>query len=85
MRDSFIENFEQSVVDAMEKNKVPGMAASILIDREVAYCRAWGVSRHGDRSAPMTPDTVCAVMSVAKGFTATAVMQLVENGARCAG
>lgn len=70
---------EQAVHPAPGRPAVPGVVAAVT-DRDgdlysgVAGLRALG----GD--APMTPGTVFALFSTTKAITATAVLQLVEDG-----
>lgn len=61
----------------LRAQRVPGLALAISRGGEVLYVRGYG-SAGGSR--PVTPDTRFAVGSLSKGFTALAVMQLVEAG-----
>ena len=61
----------------MAANRVPGLALAITRGDEVIYLKGYGTAGDGD---PMTPDTQLYVASLSKGFTALAVMQLVEEG-----
>ncbi|GAP34303.1 putative 1,4-butanediol diacrylate esterase [Piscinibacter sakaiensis] len=59
--------------------KVPGVVA-MLTDRQAnLYAGAAGVRRLG-QPAPMTEDTTFAIFSTTKAITATAALQLVEDG-----
>ncbi|MGW0436314.1 serine hydrolase domain-containing protein [Micromonospora sp. NPDC003197] len=57
--------------------RAPGSAVAIVRGDQVAYQRTWGVD--GDEQ-PVTGQTPFLLGSVAKPFTALAVMQLVEAG-----
>lgn len=63
----------------MPRSGVPGLAYAVVTDGEVTSVAARGVVRKGD-ATQVTPDTPFLTGSVSKGFTALAVMQLVEAG-----
>ncbi len=58
---------------------VPGAAVAIVTPDDETMAAAVG-ARHLRSNAPVTPDTLSAVGSVTKSFTATAIMQQVEAG-----
>jgi CubicO group peptidase (beta-lactamase class C family) len=58
---------------------VPGLAYAVVADGEITSAGARGVLRSGG-DAQVTPDTPFVAGSIAKSFTALAVMQLVEAG-----
>ena len=64
---------------AVESKAVPGVVAVAATDKGVLYEGAFGTREVG-KNAPMTPDTVVWIASMTKAITATAAMQLVENG-----
>jgi CubicO group peptidase (beta-lactamase class C family) len=57
---------------------IPGLAVGIVENGEPAYVRAFGV-RDVDTGEPVTVHTLFHIASITKTFTATAVMQLVEQ------
>jgi CubicO group peptidase (beta-lactamase class C family) len=59
--------------------KVPGLAVGIVDRGRPAYARGFGV-RDLATGAPVTADTLFHIASISKTFTATAIMQLVEQG-----
>src|SRR5918997_7085077 len=61
----------------MAANLVPGLALAITRGDEVIYLKGYGTAGNGE---PMTPRTQFYTASLSKGFTALAVMQLVEEG-----
>lgn len=61
----------------MAANSVPGLALAITRGDEVIYLKGYGTDGDGK---PMTPQTQLYIASLSKGFTALAVMQLVEKG-----
>lgn len=71
---------EQQIESEMQDTHVPGLAIAILQDRELIYCRGFGVTSVEDGGLPVTPLTLFRIGSVTKSMTATAVMRLVELG-----
>jgi CubicO group peptidase (beta-lactamase class C family) len=69
-----IDSFIQTQVKA---NRIPGMAIAIVKGDEVVFIKGYGEAASGK---PVTPQTQFYIGSVTKGFTALAVMQLVEQG-----
>ena len=61
----------------MAADRVPGLALAITRGDEVIYLKGYGTAGNGK---PMTPHTQLYIASLSKGFTALAVMQLVEEG-----
>ena len=66
------------VTEQMNKLGIPGMALGIVQDSQVAHVQGFGVADSSGRK--VTPQTPFYIGSVAKSFTALAVMQLVEAG-----
>ena len=64
---------------AVQSKAVPGVVAVAATDKGVLYEGAFGTREVG-KNAPMTLDTVVWIASMTKAITATAAMQLVENG-----
>jgi CubicO group peptidase (beta-lactamase class C family) len=58
---------------------IPGLGVGIVQEGEIVYARGFGVQSL-EKRVPVTPDSIFCVASVAKCFTASAVMQLVEAG-----
>ncbi len=69
-----IDNF---IADTVARNRVPGFSIVIVQDDQMILCKGYGQAASG---RAMTAQTPLYVGSVAKVFTATAVMQLVEQG-----
>ncbi len=59
--------------------QVPGLSAGLAVGDETVFVTAHGLA-DVERRVPMTPETRFRVASHSKVFTATAVMQLVEQG-----
>jgi len=67
------------VQERMSAWSVPGLALAIVEDGKVSVTRGYGLANREQVSA-MTPETVVAVGSTTKPFTAAAILQLVEQG-----
>ena len=66
--------------DAMRQWHVPGAVILVVRDDAILFSKGYGYADQ-ERQTPVTPDaTVFHVHSLSKLFTATAVMQLVEQG-----
>jgi len=79
-RESVVPDFKKIdayVASMFETSQLPGMAVAIVRDDRTVYFRGLGVSR-GD--APVTQDTLFALGSTSKAFTALATLQLVDAG-----
>jgi len=63
----------------MKKNDVTGLSIALVYDQKVVWSEGFG---YADKvgNVPATPETVYRVGSISKLFTATAVMQLAEQG-----
>ena len=59
--------------------KVPGLAVAVVKDGEVVLLEGYGV-RDTATQAPVTPDTLFAIGSSTKAFTATSLAMLVDEG-----
>lgn len=59
--------------------EVPGMAIAIVKDGELVMAQGYGLREVG-RPEPVDADTLFAIASITKGFTASALSMLVEDG-----
>ncbi|MBB6113000.1 CubicO group peptidase, beta-lactamase class C family [Mucilaginibacter lappiensis] len=71
-----IETYLQSIVDS---GNVPGIAIAITNGQDVAYSKGFGVTNVQTREK-LEPRHNFHIASISKTFTATAVMQLAEQG-----
>jgi CubicO group peptidase (beta-lactamase class C family) len=62
----------------MNELKIPGLEAVGVQGDRIVYLQGFGIADASGR--PVTPQTPMLLGSVSKGFTAIAVMQLVEAG-----
>ena len=74
-----LEGFDTFVQQAIEAWNVPGTAVGIVAGGEVVFAQGFG---HRDREAdlPMTPDSLFAIGSTTKAFTATLLGMLADEG-----
>jgi CubicO group peptidase (beta-lactamase class C family) len=67
-------------IEALRKQaEVHGMAISIFNDRQLVYCKAFGVKRT-DTQEPLRTDTVFYGASLSKAVSAVLFLRLVEEG-----
>ncbi len=73
-----VEAFE-TYVNSFVGTRPPGLSTVIALEEDVIYKQGFGMA-DGPRGIPATPDTVYHWGSVTKTVTATAIMQLREQG-----
>ncbi len=73
------DGFDKHVEKLMDQWEVPGMAVAVVRDGEVIYTEGFGV-RDVEKGLPVTPQTLFAIGSVSKPFTALSVGMLVDEG-----
>ncbi|WP_159102374.1 serine hydrolase domain-containing protein [Caldalkalibacillus mannanilyticus] len=66
--------------EAMEKNHVPGAVIIVVKDNEVIYEKGFGYANLESNTEVDPKQSLFRIGSVTKLFTATAIMQLVEQG-----
>jgi len=76
---SFKAEVEKRIVAAMEKGRIVGLSAAVVVDHALAWSKGFGLADL-EHSVPARPQTVYRLASVSKPITAVAVMQLVEEG-----
>jgi len=74
--ETFLDTF---VAEQMETFHVPGLVVTIVKEDQVFLAKGYGYADL-ETGRPMTPQTALRVGSVSKPVTATAVLQLVEQG-----
>ena len=73
-----LNGFDSVVEQVMKEWKVPGIAVAIVKDGKVVYARGYG-QRDVSRQLKVTPDTLFAIGSCSKAFTAAALGILVDE------
>ena len=71
--------FEDFARRAMAAYHVPGASIAIVKDGKIAYAKGFGF-RDVEHNLPVSPETIFAIGSCTKAFTATAVGILVDQG-----
>jgi methyl acetate hydrolase len=74
-----LKSLDDALRRAVESKAMPGVVAVAATDKGIVYEGAFGKRELG-KDAPMTLDTVVWIASMTKAITATAAMQLVEQG-----
>jgi len=70
---------DQFILETIEANNVPGMAACIVKRDKLIWANAYGWA-DVENKIPRTVDTIQNIGSISKTITATAIMQLWEKG-----
>ncbi len=74
---SLSEKIEKYLQGRLTNSDIPGLAIAVVHYDTVIFTKGYGFT--GDRQ-PVTANTPFAIASLSKGFTATAVLQLVDSG-----
>ncbi|MEK6407643.1 MAG: serine hydrolase [Acidobacteriota bacterium] len=70
---------EAAVSQWMAKHKAPALSIAIVADNRLLWAKGFGLS-DPEKKIPATATTVYRLASIGKSITATAVMQLAEQG-----
>ena len=71
--------FDTDVERAMRELRVPGVAVGVVRDGKIVLAKGYGVRETG-KTAPVNADTIFAVGSMTKSFTAITVAMMVDEG-----
>lgn len=74
-----LQNFDAVVEKAIKDFQVPGLAIGIVVDGHVIYAKGFGY-RDLEKKLPVTQETLFAIGSCTKAFTAFAIGTLVDQG-----
>lgn len=74
-----LSDIDSVVAAAMKELHVPGVAVGVIRDGKVVLAKGYGL-RDSTRKQPVTADTVFAVGSVTKSFTAASCATVVDEG-----
>ena len=74
-----MESIERFVLEQLAAWEVPGCAIAAVRDGDVVLAAGWG-RRDLETGLPVTSDTLFAIGSVTKAFTAATVGALVDDG-----
>jgi CubicO group peptidase (beta-lactamase class C family) len=70
---------EKIVEEQRRENGIPGLSLVIVKDDQVIYAKGFGL-RDAERNLPVTPDTLFAIGSCTKAFTAMAAVMSQDEG-----
>jgi CubicO group peptidase (beta-lactamase class C family) len=70
---------EALVEEARNEWRAPGMSVAIVVDGRIAWAQGFGAADL-ENDVEARPDTVYRIASISKPISATAIMQLVEQG-----
>ena len=73
------EKINKFLHDKMAEEHIPGLQMVVVKNNEIVLSEAMGMANI-EFSVPVTKNTLFSINSIAKVFTGTAVMQLVEEG-----
>jgi D-alanyl-D-alanine carboxypeptidase len=79
MIDAVLPKLTARIHQVMAQQGVPGVTLGLIEDQQVLWSGGFGYADLGSQRA-MDADTICGVASITKTFTATAIMQLREQG-----
>lgn len=74
-----IEKVRKYLLEEMKKQHIPGLQIVVMKDNKIILSDALG-NANVEFSVPVTKSTIFSINSIAKVFTGTAIMQLVEEG-----
>jgi CubicO group peptidase (beta-lactamase class C family) len=74
-----LDGLDEAIGKMMKAHQVPGVAVAVVKDDKVVLARGYGVRELG-KTAPVDADTLFAIGSCTKAFTATSVALLVDDG-----
>ncbi len=74
-----LSKLESFIIEKVSKTRIPGLSIALLKEGEIIYSRGFGF-RDVENGLPSTKNTIYAIGSVTKSFTALAIMQLAEKG-----
>ena len=77
--DDRLQGFDQWVESVMAEWKVPGLGVAIVEDGKTVFAKGYGW-RNVEQQLPVTPDTLFAIGSNTKSFTATLLAMQVDEG-----
>ena len=77
--EAYLKGIDKFITERMEEWNVPGMAISVVQEGRLVYSNGFGF-RDIERNLPVTPQTLFAIGSCTKAFTAATMGILVDEG-----
>ncbi len=75
-----VDFFDTLILSEMEKFHIPGLSLALVQDSSILFSKGYGMANLDEKSPVIPSKTVFYTGSVSKLFTATAIMQLAEQG-----
>jgi CubicO group peptidase (beta-lactamase class C family) len=69
---------EAAIADIMAQHPVAGLSVAVVRNGEIIYTHSFGL-KSIEKNIPLTDDCLFRIASISKSFTATSIMQLVEQ------
>jgi N-acyl-D-amino-acid deacylase len=76
------EEFESRVVDAIQKDHIPGAAIAFVKDGRLVYARGFGWADEASRQ-PIQPTSVFRLASISKSLTGIGILKLIQDKQIC--
>lgn len=73
------EKFENELATIQETAQIPALSVAVVVDNKIVYSNEFGV-KDLETQEPVTKEDIYRIASISKSFTATSMMQLVEQG-----
>ena len=70
---------EDGIAKIMQDLKVVGLGVAVVVNGEIIYSNSWGY-KNLENKTPLKEDDIFRIASISKSFTATSILQLVEQG-----
>ncbi len=77
--EDLLKGLDKFITERMEEWEVPGLAISIVQDGRLVFSKGFGF-RNVEKTLPVTPETLFAIGSCTKAFTAVTMGILVDEG-----
>ena len=74
-----LDNLSDQLESRRQEMHIPGMALAVVKDDEVIFTKGFGVA-DVENETPVTPETIFAIGSATKAFTATLIGMLMDDG-----
>jgi CubicO group peptidase (beta-lactamase class C family) len=75
---SIMKPIDDFILQKMEENKVIGLGAAIIVDKELVWSKGFGYANK-EKQIPFSSNTVMCIASISKTFTGVAIMKALEE------
>ena len=73
------QEIESGIAKIMQDLNVVGLGVAVVSNGDIIYSNSWGY-KNLENKTPLKEDDIFRIASISKSFTATSIMQLVEQG-----